>query len=311
MAVRPQAELPIEIPTLVEADELAPHVSMAADVWRRFARNRLSLVGLGIVAVVLIGAIFAPLISHYDPNAIDTNLVGTPQGPSLKHLFGTDVDGRDYFTRMLFGARISLEVGFSAMFVAIIVGTIYGAISAFYGGLVDAALMRFVDMMLSFPTFFLILTVEALTNNFSIIVIMLVIGLLSWMGVARLVRGQILSLRERDFVTAARAVGAGDRRIIARHLLPNALAPVIVAGTLAIGDNILIEAALSYLGLGVQIPTASWGNSLQKALDPDVQAAPWLIFIPGALIVITVVAFNFIGEGLRDALDPRTRGTRA
>ena len=292
-------------------EEATPHVSMLADVWRRFARNRLSLVGAAIVGVLVFCAIFAPHLSSYDPDAIDMNLIGSPQMPSATHLFGTDVDGRDYFTRMLFGARISLEVGFSAMLVAITFGTLYGAISGFFGGFVDAAMMRFVDMMLSFPTFFLILTVEALTNNFSIIIIMLVIGLLSWMGVARLVRSQILSLRERDFISAARAIGAPDGRLILRHLLPNALSPVIVAATLAIGDNILTESALSYLGLGVQIPTPSWGNSLQKALDPEVLGSPWLIVIPGLLIVITVVAFNLIGEGLRDALDPRSSGGRA
>ena len=292
-------------------EDLSPHSSLAGDVWRRFARNRLSLVGLSIVGVLIFCAIFAPHLSSYDPNAIDMDLIGTPQPPSLTHLFGSDVDGRDYFTRMLFGARISLEVGFSAMLVAVTFGTLYGAISGFFGGFIDAAMMRFVDMMLSFPTFFLILTVEALTNNFSIIVIMLVIGLLSWMGVARLVRGQILSLRERDFVSAARAIGAPNWRLITRHLLPNALSPVIVAATLAIGDNILTESGLSYLGLGVQIPTPSWGNSLQKALDPEVLGSPWLIVIPGILIVVTVVAFNFIGEGLRDALDPRSGGGRA
>ncbi|HKW45452.1 MAG TPA: oligopeptide ABC transporter permease, partial [Candidatus Eremiobacteraceae bacterium] len=279
-----------------------------ADVWRRFARNRLALVGLAMVGLLVVCAVFANHLSNYDPNTLDMSIVGTPQQPSWKHLFGTDGNGRDYFTRMLFGARVSLEVGFSAMLVAVTFGTIYGAISAFYGGWVDAAMMRFVDMMLSFPTFFLILTVEAVTNNFSIIVIMLVIGMLSWMGVSRLVRGQILSLRERDFVSAARALGAEDGRIIWRHLLPNALAPVIVAATLAIGDNILTEAGLSYLGLGVQIPTPSWGNSLQNALDPETLRAPWLIAIPGLLIVLTVVAFNFVGEGLRDALDPKTRG---
>jgi peptide/nickel transport system permease protein len=284
---------------------------MTADVWRRFGRNRLALVGLFIVAVLIVCALFAPLISSFDPNAIDTSIMGTPEPPSLHHLFGTDVDGRDYFARMLFGARISLEVGFSAMLVAVTFGTFYGSISGFFGGAIDAVMMRFVDMMLSFPTFFLILAVEALTNNFNIIVIMLVIGGLSWMGVARLVRSQILSLRERDYISAARAVGAGDGRIMWRHLLPNALSPVIVAATLAIGDNILTESALSFLGLGVQPPTASWGNSLQKALDPDVLAAPWLTFIPGLLIVVTVMAFNFIGEGLRDALDPRSSGGRA
>jgi peptide/nickel transport system permease protein len=293
-------------------DQAMPaHVSVAADVWRRFARNKLSLVGLGLVGLIVFCAVFAGHLTSYDPLAIDMNIIGTPTPPSAQHLFGTDVDGRDYFARMLFGARISLEVGFSAMFIAITFGTIYGAIAAYYGGWVDNAMMRFVDMMLSFPTFFLILTVEAVTNNFSIVVIMVVIGMLSWTGVSRLVRGQILSLRERDFVTAARAFGAEDWRIIFRHLLPNALAPVIVAATLAIGDNILTESGLSYLGLGVQIPTPSWGNSLQKALDPEVLSAPWLLVIPGLLIVVTVVAFNFVGEGLRDALDPKTRGSGA
>lgn len=288
-----------------------PHVTVAQDVWRRFRRNRLALVGLAVVAVLVFCAVFAQHLSSYDPDGIDLTLIGSPQAPSLTHLFGTDIDGRDYFTRMLFGARISLEVGFSAMLVAVTFGTLYGAVSGFFGGVVDAVMMRFVDMMLSFPTFFLILTVEALTNNFSIVVIMLVIGMLSWMGVARLVRGQILSLRERDFITAARAVGVSDWRLILRHLLPNALGPVIVSATLAIGNNILTESGLSYLGLGVQIPTPSWGNSLQKALDPEVLGSPWLIAIPGLLIVITVVAFNFIGEGLNDALDPRTGGGRA
>lgn len=293
-------------PTAATPADLTPHVSMLSDAWRQFRRNRLALLGLGIVVLLIVSAIFAPILTHYDPNAIDTSIMGTPQQPSFVHLFGTDDDGRDYFARMLFGARISLEVGFSAMLVAIGFGTLYGAVSGFFGGAVDAVLMRFVDMMLSFPTFFLILAIEALTNNFSIIVIMLVIGLLSWMSVARLVRGQILSLRELDYISAAKAVGAAPGRIMWRHLLPNALAPVIVAATLAIGNNILTESALSYLGLGVQPPTASWGNSLQKALDPDVLAAPWLTFIPGLLIVVTVMAFNLIGEGLRDALDPRS-----
>jgi len=293
---------------LVAADEnLAPHVSLAADAWRRFCRNPLAVFGLVLVAVLVLSALFAPLIARYDPNALDMKLIGTPTPPSPAHWFGTDVDGRDYFTRALFGARISLEVGFVAMLVAISVGTVYGLIAGFYGGVVDAALMRFVDVMLSFPSFFLILTVEALTNQFSIAVIMLVIGLLSWPGLARLVRAQVLSLRERDYVLASTASGARDGRIIFRHLLPNAMAPVIVAATLAIGDNILTESGLSFLGLGVQIPTPSWGNMLQKALDPDTLSAPWLVAIPGLLILMTVLAFNFVGEGLREGLDPRTR----
>jgi peptide/nickel transport system permease protein len=288
-------------------EELAPHVSLAQDAWRRFSRNPLALFGLAVVVVLVASAIFAPLIARYGPDTLDMHLIGTPTPPSAAHWFGTDVDGRDYFSRALFGARISLQVGFAAMIVAVSIGTLYGAISGFYGGKVDAGMMRFVDVMLSFPSFFLILSVEALTNQFSILVIMLVIGLLSWPGVSRLVRAQMLSLRERDFVVAATAEGANDARIILRHLLPNALAPVIVAATLAIGDNILTESGLSFLGLGVQIPTPSWGNMLQKALEPDTLSAPWLIAIPGLLIMTTVLAFNFIGEGLRDALDPRTK----
>jgi peptide/nickel transport system permease protein len=301
----------IEPKVVIAAEDYSPHVSLVGDVWRRFRRNRLAIFGLFLVAVLVVSAAFAPWFTSFDPNAIDTSIMGTPLPPSLLHLFGTDVDGRDYFSRMLFGGRISLEVGFSAMIVGVTIGTLYGAVSGFFGGWIDAALMRFVDMMLSFPTFFLILTVEALTNNFNILVIMLVIGGLSWPAVARLVRGQILSLRELDYIAAARAVGAKDGRIMLRHLLPNALSPVIVAATLAIGNNILTESALSFLGLGVQPPTASWGNSLQKALDPDVLAAPWLTIIPGLLIVVTVVAFNFIGEGLRDALDPKAGGSNA
>jgi len=274
--------------------------------WRRFVRNPLALTGSSIVIVLVVCAIFAPAIARHDPNALDMRLVGTPTPPSLSHPFGTDVDGRDYFARALFGARVSLEVGFVAMLVAVCIGAVYGAIAGFYGGVVDATLMRLVDVVLSFPSFFLILTVEALTNRFSIVVIMLVIGLFSWPAVSRLVRAEVLSLRERDFVVAATASGAGEGRIIFRHLLPNTIAPVIVAATLAIGDNILIESGLSYLGLGVQIPTPSWGNMLQKALEPDTLSAPWLVAIPGVLILGTVLAFNFVGEGLRDGFDPRS-----
>jgi peptide/nickel transport system permease protein len=295
------------VSALAPDEELAPRVTLTEDAWRRFRRNPLALAGLAVVAVLVVGAVFAPFIGHYDPNNLDMTLIGTPTPPSWAHPFGTDVDGRDYFSRALFGGRISLEIGFVAMLVAVGVGTIYGAIAGFYGGWIDAALMRFVDVMLSFPSFFLILTVEALTNQFSLAVIMLVIGLLSWPSVSRLVRAQVLSLREREYVMAATAIGSDDGRIILRHLIPNALAPVIVAATLSIGDNILTESSLSFLGLGVQPPTASWGNMLQKALEPDTLSAPWLIAIPGLLILITVLAFNFMGEGLREALDPRSK----
>ncbi|MGH7756146.1 MAG: ABC transporter permease, partial [Vulcanimicrobiaceae bacterium] len=219
--------------------------------------------------------------------------------------------GRDEFVRALHGARVSLFVGITAMLVAISLGTVYGATAGTAGGRIDALMMRLVDALLSFPSFFLIITVEALTNRFTLGLIVLIIGLLSWMGVARLVRAEVLSLRERDFVEAARALGAGSTRIVLRHLIPNALAPVVVAATLAIGDNILVEAGLSFLGLGVQIPTPSWGNMLQDALTPAVRTAPWLVLTPGLLIVVTLLAFSLVGEGLRVAFDRSIGQTNA
>jgi len=189
------------------------------------------------------------------------------------------------------------------MIVAITIGTLYGAISGAAGGRIDSLMMRSVDALLAFPSFFLIITVEALTEKFALVIIVLIIGLLSWMGVARLVRGEVLSLRERDFVEAARALGASPARLVLRHLVPNALGPVVVAGTLAIGDFILLEASLSYLGLGVQVPTPSWGNMLQDALTPDARSAYWLIVTPGLLIVFALLGFSLLGEGLRVAFD--------
>jgi peptide/nickel transport system permease protein len=189
------------------------------------------------------------------------------------------------------------------MLVAVVVGTLYGAIAGAAGGVADMLLMRLVDALLSFPSFFLIITVEALTNRFTLGLIVLIIGLLSWMGVARLVRAEVLLLRERELVEAARALGAGPLRVVLRHLIPNALGPVVVAATLAIGDNILTEAGLSFLGLGVQIPTPSWGNMLQDALTPAVRNAPWLVLTPGLLIVLTLLGFSSVGEELRGAAE--------
>jgi peptide/nickel transport system permease protein len=270
---------------------------------RRFFRERSAVVGVVIVSVVVLAAIFGPLVYGVSPIAIRHDLMGTPQAPSAGHLLGTDLLGRDEFSRALYGARVSLTVGVTAMLVAIGVGTLYGAVSGAAGGAVDAVMMRFVDAMLAFPSIFLIITVEALTNNFALAVIILIIGLLSWMSVARLVRGEVLSLRERDFVEAARALGASPARLIFRHLIPNALTPVVVAATLAIGDNILVEAGLSFLGLGVQPPMPSWGNMLQDALTPDARNAPWLVVTPGLLIVVTLLGFSLLGDGLQVALN--------
>lgn len=268
---------------------------------RHFAGERPAFGGLVVLVLVVAAVVLGPLLWHASPVAVDHAAMGYPRPPSLAHPLGTDMLGRDLLARALQGGRVSLLVGVTAMLVAVLLGTLYGAISGYAGGRVDAVMMRFVDAMLSFPTFFLVITVEALTNNFSLVIIVLVIGLLSWMGVARLVRAEILSLKERDFVEAARALGAGAPRLIMRHLLPNALAPVVVAGALAIGDNILVEAGLSYLGLGVQVPTASWGNMLQDALGPEALRAPWLVIVPGTLIVVTLLAFNLVGDGLRVA----------
>jgi peptide/nickel transport system permease protein len=269
----------------------------------RFARERPAVGGAIVLAIIVGAAILGPLVWRVSPVTVQHAVMGHPLPPSLVHPLGTDVLGRDQLARAFEGARVSLTVGVTAMLVAIVLGSFYGAIAGLAGGKVDAVMMRFVDAMLSFPTFFLIITVEALTNQFSLVVIVLVIGLLSWMVVARLVRGEVLTLRERDFVEAARALGAGPVRLITRHLLPNSLAPIVVAATLAIGDNILIEAGLSYLGLGVQVPTASWGNMLQDALGTTALVAPWMVIVPGTLIVVTLLAFNLVGEGLRVAFD--------
>jgi peptide/nickel transport system permease protein len=269
---------------------------------RRFARKRPSLLGIFIVAAMVIVAVLGPFAVPYSPIAISHALLGNPQPPSLAHPLGTDILGRDELARAMVGARISLTVGFAAMVVAIVVGTLYGGISGAAGGLVDATMMRIVDALLSFPTFFLVITVEALTNRFALTIIILVIGLLSWMGVARLVRAEVLSLRERDFVAAAQALGATPARVLLRHLIPNSLAPVIVAASFAVGDNILTEAGLSFLGLGIQVPTPSWGNMLQDALLPAVRSAWWLVATPGALIVLTLFGFTLIGDGLSYAL---------
>ncbi|MGH7662416.1 MAG: ABC transporter permease [Vulcanimicrobiaceae bacterium] len=270
---------------------------------RRFFRHPPGVAG-GIAVLVLIVAVLAgPFLIGHSAIAINHAVMGYPQAPSSQHWLGTDLIGRDVLARALDGGRISIGIGFTAMLIAVVFGTLYGAIAGAAGGMLDSVMMRIVDALFSFPTFFLIITVEALTNQFAVGMIVLILGLLSWMGVARLVRAEVLSLRNRDFVEAARAIGVSQARLILRHLVPNSLAPVIVAATLAIGDNILAETGLSYLGLGVQPPTPSWGNMLQDALLPAARNSPWLVLTPGLLIVVTLVAFALCGDGLRAAID--------
>ena len=274
-------------------------------MWRlflsRFLENRLALLSAIFLFSLFILSIFAPWLSPYDPFKIDVNAILMPPSPS--HPLGTDMLGRDVLSRLIFGARISLKVGFVAVGIATIIGTILGAIAGYYGGVVDAIIMRFVDIMLCFPSFFLILAVIAFLEP-SIWNIMVVIGLTSWMGVTRLVRAEFLSLKERDFVLAARALGASDMRIIFKHIMPNAMAPVLVSATLGIPGAILTEAALSFLGIGVQLPTPSWGNMLTAGKD-NLDIAWWLSLFPGLAILLTVLAYNLLGEGIQDALNIR------
>jgi len=258
----------------------------------------------GVVVILLFVVSFlSPVISPYDPNEID--LKNVLSSPSRDHLFGTDQLGRDVMSRMIWGAGISLKVGFVATGIAIFVGAILGAIAGYYGRWVDAVIMRFVDIMLCFPSFFLILAVIAILEP-SIWNIMIVIGLTGWMGITRLVRADFISLKERDFVQAARGIGASDFRIIFRHILPNAMASVLVAATLGVAGAILTESALSFLGIGVQPPTPSWGNILTAGKD-NIDIAWWLSLYPGLAILITVLGYNLLGEGIRDSLDPRLR----
>lgn len=278
--------------------------SIALESLQSLLRNRLAAAGGAVVLFFFVVSAFPSVFAPQDPDRIDVLRVLEP--PSRAHLLGTDELGRDVLSRMVHGARISLKVGFVAVGIATAVGLVVGLAAGFYGGWVDAVLMRLVDLMLCFPTFFLILSVIAFLEP-SIYNIMAVIGLTGWMGVARLVRAETLSLRERDFVAAARAQGASDLRIIVRHILPNALAPVLVAATLGVAGAILTESALSFLGIGVQPPTPSWGNMLTAGKD-NIEFAWWLSLYPGLAILLTVLGYNLLGEGIRDAVDPRLRG---
>lgn len=272
---------------------------------RAFLKNRAALFGLGIIVGFYLLALVTPLIAPHDPD-VQFDLVRERLIPmSAKFPLGTDHLARDVLSRLLYGARISLTIGFVAVAISVTVGTLLGAIAGFFGGAVDTVIMRFVDMMISFPRLILLITIIALFDA-SIFLIIAVLGLTLWPSTARLVRSEVLSLREREFIQAAEALGYPRARIIARHLIPNALGPVIVAATLGIGNTIVLEAGLSFLGLGVQPPAASWGTMVADGRN-ELLNAWWLATFPGLAIVFTVLAFNVVGDGLRDALDPRLR----
>ena len=278
--------------------------AIGRDFARRLLRNRLAVAGGLVVVFFFLVAAFPALFTSQNPDRIDVANILRP--PSAAHPLGTDDLGRDVLARVVYGARVSMKVGFVAVGIATAIGLVLGLLAGFHGGRVDAVLMRFVDIMLCFPTFFLILAAIAFLSP-SIVIIMAVIGLTGWMGVARLVRAETLSLKERDFVAAARAQGAGDARIIFRHILPNALAPILVAATLGVAGAILTESALSFLGIGVQPPTPSWGNILTVGKN-YIEFAWWLSLFPGLAILFTVLGYNLLGEGIRDAVDPRLKG---
>lgn len=271
-------------------------------VWRRFRRHRLAMIGLAILAALAFVSIFAPLLTPYSPTAVD--LSAYRLGPSRAHWLGTDTAGRDVLTRLLYAGRVSLAVGLVAVAIYTGIGVVLGVLAGYYGGWVDSMIMRMADVVLSFPSLIIIITLASVLGP-SIYNLMLAIGLLGWPPIARLLRGQLLSLRETEFILGARAVGCSDARLIFRHLMPNAMAPVLVAATFGIAYAILIEAGLSFLGLGVQPPTASWGNMLTDAQSLTVlESMPWLWLPPGLMIALAVLSINFIGDGLRDALDP-------
>ncbi len=313
---------PAAPPTFVVDDDL--HVSKVT-FWTRLRRHKLAVAGMVVLALMILAAIFAGQLAPFDPNFIDNGTAavphwnGTPLPPCFQdkalcwgHSLGTDEVGRDLLSRLLFGARISLTVGLSAVLMEVLIGTILGAISGYYGGWIDYAIMRVTDVFLSIPLLPLLLVLTAIVAasstkaSLSFGVIVIIIGALSWPTVARLVRASFLSLREREFAEAARALGNNDQRIIFRHLLPNAVAPIVVQATLDVAGVIITESTLSFLGLGIQPPTASWGNMLANA-QSNLSIAWWAAVFPGLCILVTVLSINYMGDGLRDALDPNMR----
>jgi peptide/nickel transport system permease protein len=278
--------------------------------WRKFRRHRMALVGLGILTVLIAAAIVGPIVMPFEFNRVPRPDVAVYPGrpPSLTHLMGeTGGLQRDVLTLVLNGARTSLFVGFSSMLIGVGLGTIIGSLAGFIGGWVDNILMRIVDVMLSLPILFVILVASRFFGNGNVVLIVVIFGLFSWMGVSRLVRSLFLSLREQEFVEAARAVGVGDRRIIFKHILPNAVSPIVVVASLLVAANIIGEAFVSFLGFGINPIYPTWGNILTNALTFIPLGNWWWPFFPGMMIILTVLAVNFIGDGLRDALDPRSR----
>jgi peptide/nickel transport system permease protein len=306
VAVTESARLP-RTETSTELARRYREETMLGIVWHDFRRHPMALVGVSILTAIVLLSVFV-FLSPYDPESVDVANRFSP--PSGEHLLGTDRSGRDVATRLLYGGRVSLTVGVAAVITAVILGGLVGAAAGFYGGFVDNALMRVTDAFLSFPSLFVLILLSFLLRESQLPLlsggvasIALVIGATSWMSVARLVRATFLSLKEEEFITAARSYGAADARIVTRHITPNAAGPIIVNATMGVAWAILVESGLSFLGFGIQPPTPSWGNMLTDGQD-TLSLYPWLAIFPGLMIFITVIAINYIGDALRDALDP-------
>lgn len=293
-----------------ETDEKTNHTvgfkaSLWYDVWKRLKKNRLAVIGMINVIILSMVAIFAPYLAPYNPYEGDLKH-DYLKPPSREHPFGTDLVARDVLSRVIYGTRISLMVGILARSVSLLIGITLGAIAGYYGGIIDNIIMRLADVMFAFPSLLLAIAISVAMGEPNLYTTFLALGIVGWAGMARLVRGQVLSIREHEYIQAARALGVPDFRIIFRHILPNTLAPIIVSATIGIAGAIMGEATLSFLGLGIQPPNPSWGSMMSIGRD-YLRSAPWLTIYPGIAIAITVFSFNLLGDGLRDALDPRLK----
>lgn len=289
----------------VSVSSSTPADSLGRDAWRRLTRNRAAMVSLALLCLITVTCIVGPWLLPWGLADVDWNAFDV--GPTLEgfHLLGTDANGRDLLTRTLYGGRVSLSVALVATFVSLIIGVLYGAISGYVGGRVDSLMMRFVDIMYSLPFMFLVILLMVVFGR-NIFLIYAAIGAVEWLDMARIVRGQTLSLKQREFVEAAHALGVKDGKVVTRHLIPNAIGPVIVYVTLTVPKVILLESFLSFLGLGVQEPLTSWGVLISEGTDM-MQTSPWMLLVPSVFLALTLFCLNFLGDGLRDALDPKTR----
>ena len=282
------------------------HDSEWMQAWRQLRKRKMSVIGLVIIICLVLAAAFAPVLAPQGPFTQNVSRANISQPPSFAHWLGTDRLGRDVYSRIVYGARISLQVGIIAEIVTLCIGIVIGSVAGYWGGWIDGALMRFTDMVFAFPTALFAIAVMAVFENPSVGKIILVLGFIGWPGVARLVRSQVMAVKEQEFAQAARAIGGSDLRIILCHIIPNSMAPILVVATIGVAGNILTESWLSFLGLGAQPPAPSWGSMITDG-QADMLNKPWLCMFPGLAIVVTVLGFNLLGDGLRDALDPRLR----